>query len=83
MKNLSVESLQAWLGWSKRAVLRVSLESLGHCVFLAALLWQKVAPRFEIVLVALGFVVRGMISPRKAWMKMHDSSLYAMLDSED
>ena len=83
MKNLNVESLQAWLGWSKRAVLRVSLESLGHCVFLAALLWRKVASRLEVILGGVMFIAEGMINPMKAWNKMHDTSLYAMLDSED
>lgn len=39
--------------------------------------------RLEILLEGLRFIVTGMIKPRKAWTKMHDTSLYAMLDSDD
>ena len=39
--------------------------------------------RLEILLEGLIFIATGMIKPRKAWAKMHDTSLYAMLDSDD
>ena len=83
MRNQNVESLLAWLGWNRLVESPVFQASRERCVYLAVHLWDLVIPRLEIIVVAASFVVRGLISPRRAWMKMHDSSLYAMLDSRD
>ena len=83
MKNLSVEFLQALRDWSKRVVSPGFQVSRGLCVSLAAHLLLLIARRMVTVMSGLIFVCIGVISPKAAWTKMHDVSLYEMLDYKD
>ena len=83
MKNLSVEFLQALRDWNRRVVLSGFQASRGLCVSLAAHLLLLIARRMVTVMSGLVFICIGLISPKAAWTKMHDVSLYEMLDYND